>query len=105
MENQEKKYPEGYFIGMWIGIGIVIFTGIGVPLSITTGNPGMLGIGPALGVSMGVAISLSIEDKYKKEGRIRPLTEAEEKRKKIGALVGLLVLAVLALFFLFLSKS
>ena len=31
MEQNDKKYPEGHFVGMWMGIGIAIFSGFGVP--------------------------------------------------------------------------
>jgi hypothetical protein len=86
MEENNKKYPEGHFVGMWMGIGITIFSGLGIPLSITTGNTGLIGIGPALGVAFGLAIGSSIEAKHKKEGRIRPLTEEKKKRRKKGKL-------------------
>ncbi|MFC1506527.1 hypothetical protein ACFLQ6_05580 [Thermoproteota archaeon] len=81
-KEKSKKYPEGHFLGMWMGIGIAIFSAIGIPLSFATENPGFIGIGPALGVAFGVAIGTSIESKYKKEGKIRPLTKDEIKKKK-----------------------
>jgi hypothetical protein len=102
MDEKVKKYPEGHFIGMWIGIGIAIFSGFGIPLSIVTGNPGFIGIGPALGVSIGIAIGQSIENKHKQEGRIRPLTEIEQKKKKNAIFAGILILTVGVLIFLLL---
>ena len=105
MEENNKKYPEGHFVGMWMGIGIAIFTGVGVPVAFATGNPGLLGIGPALGVSIGLAIGSGIEAKYKKEGKIRPLTEEEKKRRKIGITAGIVILSLLALIFLILALS
>ena len=102
MEENNKQYPEGRFVGMWMGIGIAIFTGVGVPIAFATGNPGLLGIGPALGVSIGLSIGSGIEAKYKKEGKIRPLTEEERKRKKIAIIIGVISLAALSLIgFLF----
>ena len=97
MEENNKQYPEGHFVGMWMGIGIAIFTGVGVPPSIATGNTAFIGIGPAIGVSFGLAIGSGIEAKYKKEGKIRPLTEEEKKRKKIALTIGVISLVVLAL--------
>ena len=94
MDNKNKTYPEGHFLGMWIGIGIAIFAGLGIPLSIVTENPGFIGIGPALGVAVGVAIGQSIENKYKKEGKIRPLSEYERKRKKNAVTAGIIILAL-----------
>jgi hypothetical protein len=102
MDNTEKKYPEGHFLGMWMGIGIAIFSGFGIPLSIATENPGFIGMGPAIGVAFGLAIGQSIENKYKLEGKIRPLTESEMKRKKYAVLTGISILAVGVLLFLLL---
>ena len=101
MKEKNKKYPEGHFIGMWMGIGIAIFSGLGIPLSIISETSGLIGVGPALGVAFGLAIGSAIESKYNKEGRIRPLTEDERKKKKIGVLLGIMLLAIGALTFLF----
>jgi hypothetical protein len=103
--EENNKYPEGHFVGMWMGIGIAIFSGLGIPLSIVTENYAFIGIGPALGVSLGLAIGSSIEAKYKKEGKIRPLMEDEKKRKKIGITAGIVILSFLALGFLILAFS
>ncbi len=92
MEEKNKKYPEGHFIGMWIGIGIAIFSGLGIPLSIAMKIPGLIGIGPAIGVAIGVAIGQSIETKYKNEGKIRPLTKEEKKNRKIAVFAGISIL-------------
>jgi len=48
MENKENTYPEGHFLGIWMGIGIAISFVI-VFLCIVTDNPGFIGIGPAIG--------------------------------------------------------
>ena len=102
MDHKDKKYPEGHFLGMWMGIGIAIFSGIGIPLSIVTENPGLIGIGPAIGVAFGLAIGQSIENKYKQEGRIRPLTESEQKRKKNAIFAGIAILTLGVLIFILL---
>lgn len=98
--NQEEQYPEGHFVGMWLGIGIALFSGLGIPLAIATGNHGLMGIGPGLGVAFGVAVGQGIENRYKKEGRIRPLTPAEKKKKKTVLLIGVAMLALGAAAFL-----
>jgi hypothetical protein len=92
MEEKVRKYPEGHFLGMWIGIGIAIFSGIGVPLSFVLGSPGFIGIGPALGVAFGVAVGQSIEEKHRKEGRIRPLTKEERKIRQNLVIAGIAAL-------------
>ena len=105
MEHETKQYPEGHFLGMWMAIGIVIFSGLGIPLSIVTGNPGLMGIGPALGVAIGLSIGQAVENKYKQEGKIRPLSQAEQKRKKLVLTLGIIFLVLgvlLSLLLLFL---
>jgi hypothetical protein len=59
MDKERGEYPEGHFIGMWMGIGIAIFTSIGVPISIALKIPGLMGIGPAIGVAFGLIIGQS----------------------------------------------
>ena len=102
MDDKVEKYPEGHFVGMWMGICIAIFSGFGIPLSIATENPGFIGIGPALGVAIGAAIGQSIENNYKQEGRIRPLTESEQKRKKNVVIASILILTLGVLIFILL---
>jgi hypothetical protein len=100
MEKNNGKYPEGHFVGMWMGIGIALFSGVGVPLSIALKTPGLMGIGPALGVAVGLSVGQSIESKYKREGKIRPLTEDEKKKRKRLVLAGISVLVLGLLVFL-----
>jgi hypothetical protein len=100
MEKNNEKYPEGHFVGMWMGIGLAIFTGVGLPLSIALEMPGLMGIGPALGIAFGLSIGQSIESKYKKEGKIRPLTEDEKKKRRRLVIAGISVLLLGLLVFL-----
>lgn len=104
--KETEKYPEGHFVGMWIGICIAIFSGFGIPLSVITKNYAFIGIGPALGVAMGVAIGQGIENKYKEQGKIRPLNEKEKRNKKIAVFIGILILllGVGAFFALYLMR-
>ncbi len=105
-DKSEKKYPEGHFIGMWMGLGIAIFSGFGIPFSIMTNNYAFIGIGPAIGVAFGLSIGQGIENKFKKQGKIRPLTEIEKRKRNIAIIVGiaLLTLGVLAFSFMYLNK-
>jgi len=104
--EENKQYPEGHFVGMWIGIGMAIFSALGIPLSIALNSPGFIGIGPGIGVAFGVAIGSSIEAKHKKEGKIRPLNEQEKKNRKTLVIVGvaILLLGAAALLFFLLNK-
>lgn len=100
MEKNNEKYPEGHFVGMWVGIGIAIFSGFGVPLSIALKIPGLIGIGPAIGAAFGLALGQSIESKYKKEGKIRPLTKDEKRKRKMLVIAGTSVFILGLLVFL-----
>lgn len=96
MNKEDEKYPEGHFIGMWTGIGIAIFAGLGIPLSFALKNPALIGIGPAIGVSVGIAVGSSIEARYKRDGKVRPRTKKENSVRKI-LLVSLIALAIVGL--------
>lgn len=93
MADEIKKYPKGHFTGKWIAIGIALFSGVGVSLSVSTGNHGLIGIGPAIGVAMGAAIGQSVENKYAQKGLIRPLNEKELNQRRKAAWIGFIVLA------------
>ncbi len=96
--NEEiKKYPKGYFESKWMALGIAIFSGIGIPLSLITKNFALIGIGPAIGVAIGFSIGQSIENKYQKEGKIRELTKTEKKKRNN---LRIFTFALLALGFL-----
>lgn len=88
----EEKYPEGQLVAQWIGIGMALFAGLGVVLATTTDNPGLIGIGPAIGVGFGAAIGSSLERRYRREGRIRPLTDAERGRQRRARWLGAAIL-------------
>jgi len=102
MNNKEKIYPEGHFVGIWIVICIAIFSGFGIPLSVVTENFAFIGIGSALGVAVGTAIGQSIENRYKQDGRIRLLSESETKSRKNAVAIGVLTMIFGVLIFIFL---
>ncbi len=74
MEDELKTYPKGHFLLVGMALGIPL----GVAYSIIIENFAFSGVGVAIGVSIGVAL----EEKYKKEGRIRELTEEDQKKRK-----------------------
>lgn len=87
-----KEYPEGQLVATWMGIGIAMFAGFGTVLATTTGNPGLIGIGPAVGVAVGAAVGTGLEDKARQEGRIRPLDPAQRRRARLALLAGVALL-------------
>lgn len=94
MKDENKKYPEGHFVGQWMSIGMVIFSGLGIPLSIATDNPGLIGIGPALGMTIGIAIGSGVEEKYKKRGLIIPKEKKNSRSSIIAGIIAIIGIAV-----------
>ncbi|RLD64272.1 MAG: hypothetical protein DRJ01_01250 [Bacteroidetes bacterium] len=104
MKVEKKKYPEGHFVGMYIALGVAVFTALGLYFGSTFEKSNYITIGPVIGVLFGVIVGRSIESKYKQEGRIRCLTDKEKNRKKILVLIGVLLLFLgFILFFSFLG--
>jgi pheromone shutdown protein TraB len=96
MSKNERKYPKGY----WMAVGISVGMAIGVAMGPIFDN---IGVGIAVGIAIGSGIGASLEQKNK--DNIRPLTEQEQKRQKLGviiglALVGLLFLTLIIAYFL-----
>jgi hypothetical protein len=87
-----KEYPEGQLVATWIGIGIALFAGVGVVFATATDNPGLIGIGPALGVAVGAGIGAGLENKARQQGRIRELTPAERRRQRRAVWIGVAIL-------------
>ena len=102
MQKNNKIYPEGHFIGMWMVICGAIFTLIGLPLCIIFEMTGLIGIGPAIGVAIGLSIGSAIEAKYKKEGKIRSLTEEEKRKRQYAVLAGIAILTLGVIVFIIL---
>lgn len=63
-DDHQNKELKQHYQRKGMGIGMVLFMPFGVILWLLLGNPGMLGVGPALGISIGIAIG---EAMYKKE--------------------------------------
>ena len=88
----EKKYPKGHWMGIGIAIGLPIAVAMFFIVDLLTGESGsMIALGPAIGVSMGVAIGAGLEKRY--EGRIREPTPREERRQRRLVFAGIAILA------------
>ncbi len=91
----QGKYPQGH----WMSIGMCI----GIALGCIPSFMGLLfdqmapfvGIGPAIGCGLGVAIGSALEQSHKDE--LRPLTETERQTRTRLTVIGLGVLALLVL--------
>ena len=92
IQSDEELHPRGY----WVSLGISIGAGFGVALGLVFDN---LALGIAMGAGLGVAIGSALEQKNKDQ--IRPPTEQEQKIRKWGVVLGLLMLLVFAGIFTF----
>ena len=92
----KREYREGELVATWIGIGMALFAGVGVVIASVTDTPGLIGIGPAIGVAFGTSVGTALEARYRREGRLRPPTPAERRRLRIALWIGaaLLVLGI-----------
>ncbi len=93
--TMQGKYPQGHWmsIGMCIGIALGCIPSF-VGLLFDQMAP-FVGIGPAIGCALGVAIGSALERKHKDE--LRPLTEEDRRVRFRLTLVGLGALALLVL--------
>ncbi len=93
--TMQGKYPQGH----WMSIGICIGIAMGCIPSLAgilfDPMSSFVGIGPAIGCGLGIAIGSTLERRHKDE--LRPLTEEEQRLRSRLTLVGLGVLALLVL--------
>ncbi len=94
MKTQHDQLPEGYFVSKWIGISILICSIVVVSIGILLEKPGILGLGPAIGVGIGSIIGQRVEKRKEALGLIRPLTPAEKKKQKTSIIAGIVLLII-----------
>jgi len=95
MDGDNTTYPEGHFLAIGLALGIPF----GIVFATILDNPGFI----AMGMPFGLAVGLALEAKYKKEGKIRPLTQEELKAGKIRVIAGIVLLLLgIFVFWLFL---
>lgn len=102
MDNGNATYSEGHFVGAWLAISMVVWSGIAMVMGIASGNPGLFVIGLPMGLAFGLTVGTSVEAKYKRAGKIRPLTKEEKKKNRLMGIT-LLVIGITAFLFLLLS--
>ena len=89
----QGKYPQGHWmsVGMCIGIALGCIPSLAGILFDEMSS--FVGISPAIGCGLGVALGAALERKHKDE--LRPLTEKEQQTRKWAMFIGLLLLVVL----------
>ena len=103
LQKQHRLVTEGYYMG----IGMVIGTGIGVALGAAMDT---VGSGIPIGIGIGMAIGAALDIKAKKEGRVicpSEKTATSPQKTKIMIIIGLGVFLVLAgiLAFILFNRS
>ncbi len=102
MEEEKKPtYPQGYMVNLWTACTLVICSVIAIIFCAASGQWALIGIGPAIGVPLGISIGKSIENRLHTEERIRSRTEKELRRLKIFIIAA--VVCVTAGIILFMS--
>jgi hypothetical protein len=79
MSKNERKHPQGYWLGIGVSIGIAMGVGFGLALE-------NFGAGIGVGIAIGAGLGSALEQRHKNE--LRPLTEQEEARQRRGVLIG-----------------
>ena len=89
----EIKKPKAQ--GYYVMIGILMGSPMGIALSLALGNFAFVGTGIAIGLPIGIAL----EEKAKKEGKVRELNESDLilRKKLFRVTLILLTLTVLGL--------
>lgn len=69
IQKELKWVPQSHYQNMWLALGMSAFgIPIGVALSASLDNSGLIGIGLPIGLAIGLAVGKSMDDKAKKEG-------------------------------------
>ncbi len=100
---EQETYPKGHWMGVGIGIGIGFGIPIGIVMGILMDNITLgISLGPGMGAGIGSCIGAVLEAKHKDQ--IRPLTEGEKRTRKILTILGVSVLFLGILFFVFMLR-
>jgi hypothetical protein len=60
LDNMDRAERKRYYMRVGMAIGMATFAPAGIALALMVKNPGLLGIGPAMGIGFGIAIGVSI---------------------------------------------
>ena len=69
MKKGEGQYPDGYFRFKAMALGIAL----GAPLGLFLGEPGLMGLGAASGMCVGLGTGSIVEVRLRRGGRMRRL--------------------------------
>lgn len=56
MSDRRQDAARNHYLGIGLAVGMPSFALVGFVLCIATGTPGLLGLGPAIGLAVGIAI-------------------------------------------------
>jgi hypothetical protein len=84
MTTDERRFPEGHF--KWKGVAIGFF--LGVLCGIIIVGPAYMGLVGAAGMCVGLGVGSAMEARHRRSGMMRPLTEEESRRRRVGLTMG-----------------
>jgi len=95
--KRDELHPQGYYMGVSMGLGMLIGSLLYLLLQVYYEIDVMPTMGTTVGLACGAGIGASLEKKY--ADRLRPLTEAERNRKRVGLFtsIALLILGIVVL--------
>lgn len=85
----KKQYPKGHYTTMGIAVGAIVFGALGFIICMITDNMGLLGVGPSVGIPIGLIFGQILEGRKQREGMVRELTEHEKQRQRVAIFVGI----------------
>lgn len=68
-KRMARKSERDRYIAVGMAIGMPAFAVVGIILCIATDNPGLLGLGPAIGLALGIAIGEGLYQRSRQTGR------------------------------------
>lgn len=85
----KKQYPKGHYTTLGIAIGAIVFGLLGFVICLMTDNMALLGVGPSVGIPIGLIFGQNLEGRKEREGMVRELTMVEKQRQRIAIFVGI----------------
>jgi len=86
--KKKGKYSEGHFIAL----GLMFGACVGLPFGSLVGN---IAFGSSIGLAAGLLLGALVEDKFKRDGRVRVLSKKE--RVEEGGFLRMILIAVLSI--------
>jgi hypothetical protein len=67
VSDLNKRRDKDYYVGIGLSLGLALMTPLGIILALVTDTPGLLGIGPAMGIGIGLAIGQGLYERQRQQ--------------------------------------